>query len=420
MNYLIPLISLALAAGPAAAQPARAAEPSGQPGHPAASPAGPSLEEIRSEAKANRAFGVRLYKQLAKEPGNVFISPVSIAAAFGPVAAGARGETATAVGRALGFRPDPKLLPRRVGGLLRALRTEGDGAKVSIANALWVTERHPLKPAFVADVRSEFDSTAETLDFVKSARAAQRINAWAESETNGKIKNLFGEDAFDDATALVVTNAVHFLGDWAEPFNAFYTRQEPFFLPGGEQRELAMMSGEKSAKYFADDALQMIDLPYKGGALSMVLILPRDRDGLPALEEQLSDAKLGEWLRKLDTSTPPDVVQGVMVQLPKVEIDNDYNLGDPLKTLGMGLAFDRLKANFGGMSDKQLFISEALHKTFLRIDEKGTEAAAATAVVMGAERSGPELLFRADHPFLALIRDKNSGAILFMGRIAQP
>ena len=222
------------------------------------------------------------------------------------------------------------------------------------------------------------------------------------------------------ATALVVTNAVHFLGDWAEPFNAFYTRQEPFFLPGGEQRELAMMSGEKSAKYFADDALQMIDLPYKGGALSMVLILPRDRDGLPALEEQLSDAKLGEWLRKLDTSTPPDVVQGVMVQLPKVEIDNDYNLGDPLKTLGMGLAFDRLKANFGGMSDEQLFISEALHKTFLRIDEKGTEAAAATAVVMGAERSGPELLFRADHPFLALIRDKNSGAILFMGRIAQP
>ena len=381
-----------------------------------------SVAELRSEAKANRVFGARLYKQLAAKPGNVFLSPVSIAAAFGPVAVGARAETYMAIGRTLGFRPDPKLLSTRVGGLLRALRTDGkDGeAKVSIANALWLTNRHPVKADFLAIAKADFDAAAETVDFERSADAAKRINGWVEGETEGKITNLFEEDAFDDKTALVVTNAVHFIGDWAQPFNAIHTRPEPFFLAGGKQRQVSMMSGEKGVKYFANSALQMIDLPYKGDALSMVVILPREREGLPALEAQLDGATLDEWLGKLDTSSPPDFVEGVFVQLPKVQMENDHNLVDPLKAMGMGIAFDRTRANFRGMSDEQLFISDVLHKTFLRIDEKGTEAAAATAVVMGAERSGPEITFRADHPFLVLIRDRKTGAILFLGRIAEP
>ena len=415
MKYLIYLASLGSAIVPTALC---AAQPAGQPA-PAASA---TPDELRSEAKANRAFGARLYQQLAKKPGNVFISPVSIAAAFGPVAIGARAETYMAIGRTLGFRPDPKLLSSRVGGLLRALRTWGDAglAKVSIANALWLTNRHPVKAEFVSTVRSDFDGAAETVDFLDSPAAAKRINAWVEGETQGKITDLFEEDAFDDKTALVVTNAVHFLGDWAQPFNAIHTRPEPFFLADGKQRQVPMMSGEKGVKYFEDGQLQMIDLPYKGDALSMVVVLPKARGGLPALEAQLGDATLGEWLQKLDTSSPPDFVQGVYVQLPKVQMDNDHNLVDPLKAMGMGIAFDRVRANFRGMSEEQLFISDVLHKTFLRIDEKGTEAAAATAVVMGAERSGPELHFRADHPFLVLIRDRRTGAILFLGRISDP
>jgi serpin B len=181
-----------------------------------------------------------------------------------------------------------------------------------------------------------------------------------------------------------------------------------------------MLADEKGVKSVADDQLQMNDLPYAGGALSMVAILPKAKGGLPALEGQLSDATLGEWLRRLDTSTPPDMVQGVYVELPKVEIATDYELADPLKAMGMEIAFDRFRANFRGMSDEQLYISDAVHKTFLRIDEKGTEAAAATAVVMGAERSGPELSFRADHPFLVLNRHRETGAILFLGRIVEP
>jgi serpin B len=418
MKYLISFATFAMAGIPAAAfaSPATVglAAQSTQPALGA--------EELRSEAKANRGFGVRLYRHLAKKPGNVFISPVSIAAAFGPVAVGARADSYMAIGRTLGFRAEPKLLSMRVGGLLSALRTDGmDGeARVSIANALWLTNRHPVKPAFVAVAKADFDATAETVDFAKSADAAKRINRWAAGETNGKITDLFDDDAFDDKTALVVTNAVHFLGDWTQPFNAIHTRPEPFFLADGTQRRVPMMTGAKGVKYFADDALQMIDLSYKGGQLGMVVILPKARDGLPALEAKLNDATLGEWLGKLDKSSPPDHVEGVVVQLPKVQMDNDHNLVDPLKAMGMTVAFDRFRANFHGMSDEQLFISDVLHKTFLRIDEKGTEAAAATAVVMGAESSGPEITFRADHPFLVLIRDRKTGAILFLGRIAEP
>lgn len=413
MNPLIYLATLALAMiVPATAQ---AAQP--QQVDPAATL---TADELRAEAKANRGFGVRLYQQLAKKPGNIFISPVSIAAAFGPVAVGARADTYMAIGRTLGFRPEPKLLSKRVGGLLRALQTEDDGSKVSIANALWLTNRHPVKAEFVATAKADFDAAAETVDFVKSAEAAARINSWVKVETKGKITDLFDEDAFDDKTALVVTNAVHFLGDWEQPFNAAATHSASFFLPGGKHRQVRMMAGVKGVKYFEDDKLQMIDLAYKGGDLGMVAILPKARDGLAAIEAELTDVKLGEWLQKLDTSSPPDHVQGVFVELPKVQMDRDHDLVDPLKAMGMGIAFDRYRANFRGMSDEQLFISDVLHKTFLRIDEKGTEAAAATAVVMSGESSGPELHFRADHPFLLLIRDRKTGAILFLGRIVEP
>ncbi|HET7708654.1 MAG TPA: serpin family protein [Sphingomicrobium sp.] len=398
------------------AQPASARQ-AGQSTEP-----GLSVDELPSEAKANRAFAVRLYQQLAKKPGNVFISPVSIAAAFGPVAVGARADTYMAISRTLGFRPDPKLLATRVGGLLRELRSgkDDDGAKVSIANALWLTDRHPVKADFVSVARSNFDAAVETVDFVDTSAAAKRINGWIEGETEGKITELFKEDAFDDKTALVVTNAVHFLGDWTQPFNAAATHSAPFYLPGGEQRLVRMMAGAKGVKYFEDDTLQMIDLGYKGGEFGMVVILPKARDGLSALEAKLSDATLGALLGKLDASSPPDHVEGVFVELPKVQIDNDHNLVDPLKAMGMGIAFDRFRANFRGMSDERLFISDVLHKTFLRIDEKGTEAAAATAVVMSGESSGPEINFRADHPFLVMIRDRKTGAILFFGRIAEP
>ena len=422
MKYLIYLTSLAMC-GASTASVAAVQKPGSVEGSVSAL-AAPALtdEELRSEAKANRAFGVRLYQQLAKKPGNVFMSPVSIAAAFGPVTLGARAETYAAVSRTMGFRPLPDLMVKRVAGLLGALDSEKgeEGAKVGIANALWVTERHPAKPDFVAQVQSGFGSAAETLDFNDSPAAAKRINDWAAGETEGKITKLFDDNAFNDATALVVTNAVHFLGDWTQPFNAIHTKPEPFFLADGTRRMVPMMGGEKGIKYFADKQMQMIDLPYKGDALSMVVILPTVRDGVAALEAKLNPAALDDWLHKLDTAQDPDFVEGVFVQMPKLQLDNDHNLTDPLKSMGMGIAFDRNRANFRGMSDEQLFISDALHKTFLRIDEKGTEAAAATAVVMSAERSGPEITVRADHPFLLLIRDKKSGAILFMGRIVEP
>ena len=412
MKHLIYFATLALgilpAASSAAAQPVQAETRSDS--------ATINPDDLRSEAKANRAFGVRLYKQLAAKPGNLFISPISIGAAFGPVALGARADTYMAIGRTLGFRPDPQILSKRVEGLLRTLETDGEGAKVSIANALWLTDRHPTKPDYVSLVGSNFGADVATLDFIKSAAAAARINRWVDKETAGKIPKLFEPDAFDDKTALVVTNAVHFLGDWAQPFNAQSTRPAPFFLGDGKQKSVPMMTGEKSLRYLDTGKLQLIDLPYEGDALSMVAILPKGRDGLAALEAQMTGDTLDKWIGQLDSAE----VQSLIVQMPKLTFEGDYNLVGPLKALGMGIAFDRLRANFRGMSDEQLYISDVVHKTFVRIDEKGTEAAAATGVVMSAERSGPDLLFRADHPFLLLIRENRTGAILFFGRIVEP
>ena len=215
----------------------------------------------------------------------------------------------------------------------------------------------------------------------------------------------------------MVTNAVHFLGDWVQPFNTRRTRPEPFHLAGGGTRLVPMMSSNRFTRFTQAGAVQLLELSYKGQRLAMVVILPKARSGLTAIEADLSDEQLGRWLQQLDT----DGEREVLVQLPKVEIDSSYQLNAPLKSMGMAIAFDPKRADFGGIiADEQLFISQVLHKTFLRIDERGTEAGAATAVEIQAESSAEPPTFRADHPFLVLIRDRPSGAVLFLGRIAEP
>jgi len=378
---------------------------------------GPTQQE-QSVAAANRAFGLSLYKRLAAEPGNVFISPISLAGAFGPVAAGAQGETRAAIGRVLGFSADDANLHGELGGLLKALESEREGARVSIANALWLMQGFRVKPAFVAVAEESYDAEVESLDFRNGQAAAARINNWVERATKGKIPKLVEPDSLDEMTALVVTNAVHFLGDWTEAFNASNTRPQPFYLAGGGTREVPLMYGKRSHRYAEADGVQLLELPYKGDRLSMVAILPKERGGLAAVERRLDDAQLAQWLKQLDSATP----QEVRVHLPKIEFRTTYQLVEPLKAMGMGIAFQPHQADFRGIADTDLFISQVVHKTFVRIDEKGTEAAAATGIEVEVTSAPavPPPTFRADHPFLVFIRDKSTGAVLFLGRIAQP
>jgi len=372
-------------------------------------------------AKGNRAFAVSLYRQLASTPGNLLISPVSIAGAFGPVAAGAHGKTRAEIGQVMRFPASDATLNSNLGGMLRTLQGDGDGHQVTIANALWTATRLPSKPSFIEMTKRSYDADVAALDFANSGAAADRINNWVDGKTNGRIPKLFEPDAFDTDTALVVTNAVYFLGQWKTSFYPSRTRLQPFRLADGTARQVPMMhAGRINAVYLGAgeahppaDAVELLELPYKGDRLSMVVILPQISDGLPVVEAGLSPEKLDKWLFDIDAAKPYPQDE---VQLPRMEFDRSYDLVKPLEALGIKSAFNG--ADFSGISDRGLNISDVVHKTFVKVDEKGTEAAAATGIVVVTERDHWE--FKADHPFLFLIRDKPTGAILFMGRYSEP
>ena len=379
-----------------------------------ASPAAPA-----DVVQGNADFGLALYKELAAEPGDVFLSPISIAGAFGPVVAGAQGETRDAIARAMRFpaRGGAGLHPA-LGGMLRGLEREQEGATLSIANALWVRQGFALKPEFLRVARQDYDAAVEPLDFARApAAAAGRINGWVSRETRGRIPELISADSLNQDTALVVTNAVYFLGDWPTPFNASNTSEQPFYTGRSESRPIPLMYRKDSYRYLETDDFQAIDLPYKDPRLSMTVFLPKARDGLASFERRLDETRLRTWLGDIDKAEP----RTVYLYLPKLKVEATYNLVPALRALGMGIAFSN-RADFRGMADADLLISQVVHKTFVRVDEKGTEAAAATGVEIELT-SAPSIeppTFRADHPFFFLLRDRSSGAMLFLGRIVAP
>lgn len=374
----------------------------------------------QSAARANADFGIHLYKRLTgeREAGeNVFVSPISVAGAIGPVAAGARGETRTAIDAAMRFAAGEQL-HAALGGLLKELERTREGVTLSIANALWVKQGLKLNPAFERIARTNYDAQVAAVDFENAPKAAEeRINQWVKEETRGRIGGVVSADDFSRYTRLVITNAVYLLGDWAKPFSPSATQEQPFFGTSGGMRQIALMHDRDEYRYFETETFQAIDLPYRDLKLSMSVFLPKDRAGLGAFEAELSDGKLGEWLTRLDGKSP----ETVELYLPKLKIGGTYDLIPSLRAMGMGIAFTE-QADLRGVADQPLSISKIVQKTFLRMDEKGTEAAAVTGMtvtVTGMRISKPPV-FRADHPFFLVIRDKGSETILFLGRVVAP
>lgn len=363
-----------------------------------------------------RALGVRLYDQLRAADDNVVISPVSLMGAFGVVSSGARGETRTAILNSLGL-PQADTLNADLGGLLRMLEVEDGATTLSVANAVWVQRDFSLNPAFVQTAERDYGAQARTVDFQRSPQqAADEINAWVSGETRARIPELITASSINDATRLIVTNAVYFLGDWLHPFNASSTSEETFRLVDGSTTPIPLMFQRGSFRLLETDQFQAIDLPYDNARLSMTVLLPRKPNGLRALEAGL-DAGLQGWLTRLDAEQP----RAVQLYLPKIETALNYELVPQLTALGMGVAFTPA-ADFRGIADAPMAIGQVVHKTFLRIDEKGAEAAAATgiAIEVTSAPATPPPIFRADHPFLFLIRDRETGAVLFLGRISRP
>jgi serpin B len=379
-------------------------------------PASPPAER-KPVVESHNTFALDLYGRLRGQEGNVFFSPYSMATALAMTYAGARAETAEQMAKVLHLPVEQEQVPGAFAALDASLTGAGKsrGYELYTANALWGQKGHPFLTAFIKLTHDSYHAGLTEVDFQNATeQARQTINAWVEKQTHDKIKELLAPGVLSDMTRLVLTNAIYFKGDWAKPFKKERTRDELFHVRARQETKVPMMHQKEHFGYLEDAAFQALELPYAGKDLALVVLLPRKVDGLAALERSLTSAKLTTWLGKLHAVE-------VDVALPKFQLTEELQLAKTLSEMGMPNAFNS-RADFSGMDGSHdLFLSAVVHKAFVDVNEKGTEAAAATGVAVKATAmlaNAP--VFRADHPFLFLIRDTRSGSILFMGRLIQP
>ena len=369
--------------------------------------------------RGDNQFAVDLYAQLDREqPGkNLFFSPTSISIALTMTAAGARGQTESEMAKVLHLDADMAKAHAHYHRLLEQWNAVGQkrAYKLCVANRLWGQKGFPIRPEFLALTRQQYGAEMLLLDFAQAEAACWEINHWVEQQTNDKIKDLIPQGAIDPRnTVLVLTNAVYFKGDWVQPFDKRNTREEDFAVSAQTKVKAPLMHQRATMGYADEETFQTLELPYAGRELSMVVLLPKKVDGLPELEKAITVDKLASLMAKLD-------VREVNACLPKFKLETSFKLNRTLQAMGMKRAFGN--ADFSGISSAaELAISAVLHKAYVDVNEEGTEAAAATAVLLGRAMAvaQPVPTFRADHPFLFLIRDTRSGSILFMGRVNSP
>lgn len=366
-------------------------------------------------AASINAFAVDLHRVLARRPGNLVTSPASIALAFLMLYEGARGATAGELARVFHLGADPDASRSEFVRLL--LRWSGQRDVLAVANRLYAERSLALFPEFLARLAERFGAPLVPLDFrgaAEQARAA--INQWVAEHTHHKIRDLLPPPSVRPDTLLVLVNAVYFKNVWSRPFDPDDTCRATFHAPGGTTIVPMMRrTDDLPLAVVADAGLRLIELTYAGGEQSMVIVLPDARDGLPTVERALTAESLQRWLAGL-------APRRVAVELPRFELrpPKALALSTVLEQLGLVTIFDPGRADLGGITDGPLVVDEAYHKAFIAVDEQGTTAAAATAVAMVQSPRPNPLEFRADHPFLFLVRDRPSGAILFLGRLDDP
>jgi serpin B len=364
----------------------------------------------------NTAFALDLYARLRKEPGNLFLSPFSISTALAMTAAGAKGRTLAEMRQVLHLPAAPHAA---FGELLSKI--SGDEApprcyELTTANALWGQKGLPWRPEFTELTRKFYGAGLNEVDFAETEAARRVINDWVAARTKDKIRDLIPPRLLDADTRLVLTNAIYFKSAWLSPFRKEGTQKQLFTRADGTKVDAELMTQTGGFKYAEEESLQVLDLPYQRGELSMVVLLPRAADGLAKLEDGLTAEKLAGWAKAAMPAT-------VRVSLPRFKTEKEISLGPVLRAMGMTSAFGD-GADFSGMTTaERLMIAAVLHKAFVDVNEDGTEAAAATAVIVkraGSARPAEPKVFRADRPFLYLIRENKTGGVLFLGRMTNP
>jgi serpin B len=387
----------------------------------------PSFQTTAADSPAStvalpsNSFGTDLYGQLAKEqPGkNLFFSPASISMALAMTAAGSAGQTETEMASVLHLTG---ILPQAHDDYRKALERwnsaeENVGYTLRVANRLWGQKSFPFLASFLEKIRQNYGAELGPVDFMGHADAArQEINAWIEKQTDDKIKDLLSAGVVDSNTRLVLTNAIYFKGNWASRFEKSQTQEADFSISADQKVKTPLMHQKQSFSYVEADDVQVLELPYEGHNLSMFVLLPKAEDGLAGLEKSLTANRIAE----LQSNLAPRKVD---VYLPRFKFDASFSIAKTLEALGMKAAFNS-DADFSRMDgQRDLFVSAVVHKAFVDVGEEGTEAAAATGVVVSRAPgpAGPRpVVFRADHPFVFMICDKRDGTILFLGRMMDP
>ncbi len=373
---------------------------------------------IEALVNGNTAFALDLYGHLREARGNLFLSPYSISTALGMTYAGAKGGTGKQMSEVLHFAMEQEQLHSTFGHLEAQLNAVRDKSSIelNIANALWAEREYRFLERFLELVRGNYQAECRYADFKTASEAArEEINAWVEHQTNEKIKDLIQRGVLDSLTRLVLVNAIYFKGMWASQFEEGATKEAAFWVAPDAPVDVPMMSQEEEFKYMENGDVRMLELPYVGDDLSMIILLPTKIDGLADLEVLLTMENLNAWLVRLQK-------RRLTVYLPRFRVTSQFSLKRTLASMGMADAFNPRVADFSGIDGtKNLSISAVVHKAFVDVNEEGTEAAGATGVVVGVTAiPAPPLVFRADHPFVFLIRDNGSGSILFLGRLADP
>ncbi|NP_001290717.1 leukocyte elastase inhibitor [Esox lucius] len=381
---------------------------------------------MASVSLANTSFSLDLFKKITEKnkTGNVSYSPLSISSALAMVSLGARGNTATQMSEVLHFDKDNIKVHEGFSKLMSELNKEESMYKLITANRLYGEQSHQYFETFLHDTKKHYNAELEAVDFMCNAETArQNINTWVEKQTTEKIKDLLPKGIVDEMTSLVLVNTIYFKSNWDRIFLQTSTTDAMFKLNKNQSKPVKMMHQKDyfPLTFIPEVNCQILELPYEGKQLSMLIMLPNDIEddttGLEKLEKQLTFRNFVEW-------TKPDKmkVEQVEVGLPKFKLEENLELGEMLVSMGMIDAFDKTKSDFSGMlSNNDLVLSKVVHKAFVEVNEEGTEAAAAT----GSKIEFQCLIlnwatFIADHPFLFFIRHNPTQSILFSGRYSSP